>query len=159
MIDQNIDAETVQQMLFNLLSIYNVKFNVVKAGNSMIFEVEQFGVKIIYLDGQTFDKKTLHGWHIAYVHPDYSIIKAKEAIVFGLIKGGYFHYLRHNYKNTFNKMLAFEGWDKMVEKERKRIYKDHPKYNYIRGLMDDAKREGSSYVLSIDPGFYDFIIE
>jgi len=159
MTTQEMDGDAVQQILFNLLSIYNVKFNVVKAGDSMIFEVDHFGVKVIYLDGQTFDKKILHGWHVAYVHPDYTILKAKETIVFGLMKGGYFHYLRHNYKNTFSKMMAFEGWDKMIENERKRIYKDHPKYNYIRGLMEDAKREGSTYVLSMDPGFFDFIIQ
>jgi len=152
-------ADDVHQMLFNMLSLYNIEFSMVNAGDSRIFEVPKFGVKIIYLDGQLFDKKVLKDWHIAYVHPDYTIPRAKDAIIWGLVKGGYFHYLRHNYKNTFNKMMAFEGWDKMMYKERDRVYKDKPKYNYIRELMKKVEQEGPMYTLSVDPGFFDFIIE
>ena len=152
-------SDDVNQMLFNMLSLYNVKFSVVNAGDSKIFEVPKFGVKVVYIDGQLFDKKVLKGWRIAYVHPDYDIPRAKNAIVLGLIGGGYFHYLRHNYKNTFNKMMSFEGWDKMMADERKRMYKDKPKYNYIKEIMKDADREGAMYTLSMDPGFFDFIIE
>jgi hypothetical protein len=152
-------ADDVHQMLFNMLSLYNVNFNVVNAGDSRIFEVSKFGVKIIYLDGQLFDTKAMKDWHVAYVHPDYSVAKARESVLWGLVKGGYFHYLRHNYKNTFNKMLTFEGFDRMISKERKRIYKNKPKYNYIRELMKNADKEGSMYTLSMDPGFFDFIME
>jgi len=152
-------SDDVNQMLFNMLSLYNIKFDVVNAGDSKIFEVPKFGVKIVYLDGQLFDKKVLKGWRVAYVHPDYDIARARNAIVLGLISGGYFHYLRHNYKNTFNKMMAFEGWDKMMADERKRMYKDKPKYNYIKEIMKDADRGGAMYTLSMDPGFFDFIIE
>jgi len=152
-------ADDVHQILFNLLSLYNIEFEVVNAGDSKIFEVSKFGVKIVYLDGQLFDKKVLKNWHVAYVHPDYSVLRSKEAIVWGLVKGGYFHYLRNNYKNTFNKMMSFEGWDRMLDDERKRVYKDKPKYNYIRELMKGAKQGGPMYTLSIDPGFFDWIIE
>ena len=149
----------VQQVLFNMLSLYNVPFDEVNAGESKIFEVPKFGVKIVYLDGQLFDKKVLKGWHVAYVHPDYDLVRTRSAIVWGLVKGGYFHYLRHNYKNTFNKMMSFENWDKMMADERKRLYKDTPKYNYIRELMKNAELGGAMYTLSVDPGFFDFIIE
>jgi hypothetical protein len=67
--------------------------------------------------------------------------------------------LRHNYKKTFQRTLAFEGWDKSLIEERMRRYKDMPKYNYMREINDDAKHESPTYVLSIDPGFYDFIVE
>ena len=152
-------SDDVQQMLFNLLSLYNIKFDMVNAGDSKIFEVPRFGVKVVYLDGQLFDKKVLKGWHVAYVHPDYDITRAKDAVIWGLVSGGYFHYLRHNYKNTFNKMMSFEGWDRLMSKERKRIYKDAPKYSYIRELMSRAEHEGAMHTLSMDPGFFDWIIE
>ncbi len=154
-----IEANDVQQMLFNMLSIYNIPFERLDVGDSAIFEVELFGVKIIYLDGQLFDKKSLNGWHVAYVHLDYTIAKAREAVVWGLVKGGYFHYLRHKYTKTFKHMLVFEGWDKLMDKERKRLYKDMPRYNYIRDIMKGAEKEGSTYILSKDPGFFDFIVE
>jgi hypothetical protein len=154
-----MDANEVNRILFVLLSQYNVSFDMQTVGNSAVFEVPRFGVKIIYLDGQEFDKKILEGWHIAWVHPDYSTSKAREKIIWALVKGGYFHYLRHNYKKTFQRTLAFEGWDKSLIEERMRRYKDMPKYNYMREINDDAKHESPTYVLSIDPGFYDFIVE
>ncbi len=152
-------ADDVNRMLFVLLSQYNVQFDMQAVGNSVIYEVSRFGVKIIYLDGQEFDKKTLDGWHIAWIHPDYSIKKARDKIVWALVKGGYFHYLRHNYKNTFHRTLTFEGWDRLLIDERLRRYKELPKYNYMREINNDAKRESPTFVLSIDPGFYDFIVE
>jgi len=154
-----ITADDVQQMMFNLLSLYNIEFEVLNAGDSRIFEVEKFGVKIVYLDGQLFDNKALKGWHVVYVHPDYNVPKARDAIVFGLMKGGYFHYLRHNYKKTFSKLLTFEGWDRSLNAERKRMYKDIPRYNYIREIMKKANQEGATYTLSTDPGFFDWLIE
>ena len=56
-------------------------------------------------------------------------------------------------------MLAFEGWDRSLIDERLRRYKDLPKYKYLIELNKDARRESSSYVMTIDPGFYDFIVE
>ncbi|MHA2218640.1 MAG: hypothetical protein ACXACY_22175 [Candidatus Hodarchaeales archaeon] len=149
----------VQQILFAVLTQYKVEFDETEAGDSVIYEVPKFGVKIIYLDGQTFDKKILDGWHVVYVHPDYTAKKSKEKIVWALVKGGYFHYMRHNYKNTFSKILAFEGWDKALINERARRYKDLPKYSYFIEINNEGSFESSSYVLSVDPGFYDFIVE
>ncbi len=154
-----LTIDDVTQMLYNMLSLYNIKFEAMKAGDSMIYEVPEFGVKIIYMDGQLFNKKTLKGWHVAYVHPDYTILKARESVVFGLMKGGYFHFLHHNYPKVFNSALTTEGWDRIIYKERNRIYKDTPKYNYVRELTKLAEKEGSVYTMSVDPGFFDFITE
>ena len=154
-----ITADDVQQMLFNMLSLYNIEFEVLNAGDSRIFEVDKFGVKIVYLDGQLFDNKVLKGWHVVYVHPDYNIPKARDAIVFGLMKGGYFHYLRHDRPRVFKQMITFEGWDRLLSAERKRMYKDTPKYNYIREIMKKADMEGATHTLSKDTGFFDWLIE
>ncbi len=155
----NLTSDDVTQMLYNMLSLYNIKFDTTKVGDSMIYEVSEFGVKIVYMDGQIFDKKRLKGWHVAYVHPDYTILKAREAVVFGLMKGGYFHFLHHNYPKIFNSVITTEGWDRIIYKERKRIYKNTPKHNYIREVTRLAEKEGSVYTLSVDSGFFDFIVE
>lgn len=155
----NLTIEDTTQMLYNMLSLYNVKFDTMKSGDSMIYEVPEFGVKVIYMDGQLFDKKSLKGWHVVYVHPDYSISKARESVVFGLMKGGYFHFLHHNHPKMFSSLITTEGWDRIIYKECKRIYKNTPKYNYMRELNRMSEKEGSVYTLSVDPGFFDFIVE
>lgn len=152
-------SDEVNRMLFVLLSQYNIKYSMQQIAKSFIFEVERFGVKIVYLDGKEFEDKILDGWHIAWIHPDFDTEKARHKIVWALIKGGYFHYLRNNYRNTFNRTISSEGWDKALIDERLRRYKNQPKYNYLKEINEEARAESPSFVLSIDPGFYDFIVE
>lgn len=154
-----MNPEEIVQMLFVLLSQFNIKYTQQSFGNSTVYEVPKFGVKIIYLDGQTFDKKILDGWQIAYIHPDYTISDSKEKIVWALARGGYFHYLRNNYKKTFHQMMYSQGWDRLLVDYRMKLYKDTPKYAYLREINSNALKTSSSYMISMDPGFYDWVVE
>ena len=106
-----IEIDDVSIIVGTLLSQYKIPFTFQKIGNSAVFEVKTFGTKIIYLDGQAFDKKVTDGWNIGWIHPDYDINKSRSIIVWALTKGGYFHYLRNSYKRTFQSMIN-EGWGK-----------------------------------------------
>ena len=152
-------SDEVQQMLFVLLEQFKVKFSRQDIGDSSIYEIPMFGVKIVYMDGQQYNKKILDGWYVAYIHPDFNEKESREKIVWALVRGGYFHYLRHNYKNTFHQMMHSQGWDRLLIGYRKKIYKETPKYSYWKTLNDEGLRVSSSYVLSMDPGFYDCILE
>lgn len=154
-----ITSEEVLQIVNMLLFQFNVKYERRDHGDSSIFTVPHFGVKVVYLDGQEFDNKILDGWYVVYVHPDYEVTKAKEKIVWGLVKGGYFHYLRNNYKKTFHYMLSNEGWGKKLIQERLSRFKDLPKYAYFIDLNKDALKATETWLLSQDPGFFDAIEE
>jgi hypothetical protein len=152
-------ADEVMQILNVLLFQFNIPFDKHDYQKSSIFTVSKFGLKIVYLDGQTFDNKVLSGWNIVYIHPDYTVLQTKEKIVWGLVKGGYFHYLRNNYNKTFKQMLFTENWGKFLIKERIRRYKELPKYNYFGEINKDALNESEMWILSRDPGFFDFMLE
>lgn len=154
-----MDVDEILQIINVLLFQFNISYDKHDYGDSSIFTVTQFGLKIVYLDGQLFDNKILDGWHVVYIHPDYDVIKTKEKIVWGLVKGGYFHYLRNNYKKTFHHMISQEGWGKRIIQERLRRYKELPKYVYFGELNKDALRTSETWVLSQDQGFFDFIEE
>jgi hypothetical protein len=156
--DKLIGIDDVNIIVGTLLGQYKVPFTVQKIGSSAVFEVKMFGTKIIYLDGQTFDKKTTDGWNIGWIHPDYDVNKTRSITVWALVKGGYFHYLRNNYKRTFQSLVN-EGWGKSIIEERLRSFKNDPKYNYFRDLNTDAKKLAGIYLLSMDPGFFDFLME
>ncbi len=147
----------VEQILQVLLTQYKVLYDSQQMGKSFLYAVELFGVKVVYLDGQTFDDKILKDWNIVYIHPDYDINKSRVAIVFALVEGGYFHYLRNNFKNTFNRTITLEGWDKQLIDERLRRYKDKPKYNYFRELNKDTK--SGALLPAIDNGFFDYMVD
>jgi hypothetical protein len=154
-----ITVDEVMQILNLLLFQFNIKYDKHDYANSSIFTVQSFGVKIVYLDGQEFDKKILNGWIVVYIHPDFKIVDSKERIVWGLVQGGYFHYLRNNYKKTFHHMLSNEGWGKRFIQERLKRYKELPKYNYFRELNKDAAKASETWVLSQDSGFFDSMVD
>ena len=116
-----ISPDDLDQMLFVLLKQFSVAFDTQQIEQSFIYTVPKFGTKVVYLNGQDFAKKVLDGWNIGYIHPDFEIIEAKQKIVWALVRGGYFHYLHHNFKNTFNQMLNSQGWDKALIVYRDRI--------------------------------------
>jgi len=154
-----INAEEVLQIVNTLLFQFNVGYDIHNYANSSIFTVPMFGVKIIYLDGQEFDKKILDGWYLVYIHPDFDVKKSKERIVWGLVQGGFFHYLRNNYKKTFHYMISQEGWGKLLIQERLKRYKELPKYAYFGELNKDALRVAETWVMSQDPGFFDSMVD
>lgn len=153
------ELDDVYQMLFVLLTQYEIGYEEKKIGESYIFTVEKFGVKIIYLDGKVFDDKEIEDWHVAYVFPDFDIQESRRKIVWSLIRGGYFHYLHHNYKNTFNRILHDQGWDKELAARRDYFYKDKPKYNYLRELNEEGKGLSPNSIMAIDPGYFDWLIK
>lgn len=154
-----ITADEVLQIVNILLFQYNVQYDRHDYGKSSIFTVPKFGVKVVYLDGQDFDKKILNGWNVVYVHPDFDTRKSKERIVWSLVQGGYFHYLRNNYKKTFHYMISNEGWGKLIIQERLKRYKELPKYVYFDELNKDALRAAETWVLSQDSGFFDTMVD
>jgi len=152
-----LEADDVQYILVSLLEQYGVDFEREDIEESAIFKISKFGVKVVYLNGQPFKKTILTGWLVAWVHPDYSIDKAREIIIYTLMEGGYFHYLRFNFPNVYKRIISMEGWDREILEERLRRYKELPKYNYFRELDNDALTESSTYILAVDPGFFDFM--
>ncbi len=154
-----MDISELDQMLFLLLSQFNIPFNKTKDGNGAVYTVDKFGTKIIFVDGQAIDTKLTKDWNVAYIYPDFKMEITRQKIIWSLVRGGYFHYLRTNFKNTFNQMFNSQGWDKMIIDYRRKIYNKAPKYNYLKELNEDGATASSSYILSMDSGFYDWIIE
>jgi hypothetical protein len=154
-----INSEEVLRIVNTLLFQFNVGYDIHNYESSSIFTVPMFGVKVIYLDGQEFDKKILDGWYLVYIHPDFDVKKSKERIVWGLVQGGFFHYLRNNYKKTFHYMISQEGWGRLIIQERLKRHKDLPKYVYFDDLNRDALQASETWVMSQDPGFFDSMVD
>jgi hypothetical protein len=152
------DRDELNQILFALLSNFNVPFDMKEFDGHVLYTVEKFGVRIVFVEGDV-NKKKLRNWIPVYVYPDFSSTETRDKILWGLAKGGYLHYIKHNFKNTFNSFLHQENFHKKLVEEREKRYRGKPKYNYFMELNDLYKKEPSNYIMSIDPGFYEFLVE
>jgi len=150
-----MEPDDIAQMLNQL----GVDFNILKSTKEFaLFEIQEFGLRVIW-SLEKYEEKN-DEWNIVIVYPQHSQRLVRERVIWGLAKGGFFHYLRTNYPNTFNKMLAGregEDWHRKIINKRLDEFEAKPKYNYYRDLNEQALNESSMIILSIDQGFYDFI--
>lgn len=150
-----IDKEDIEQILYQL----GVGFNIERDTNEFAsFLVEEFGLKVVWSLPYFYEQED--DWNVIVVKPTQMLNEVRENIIWGLAEGGFFHYLRMNFPNTFYKMLAGregEDWHKKIINRRLAKYGDRPEYNYHKQLNKDALPESSTMLLSMDPGFYDII--
>jgi len=126
--------------------------------------IERFGTKIIFVpnseeDNPDFYKKDK--WRRIYINEadlESDLLAQKETIIWGLMEAGYMRYLRMEYPNIFRRQISLNGWDRKIIEKRLKMYGNKPKYNYLRQLNQEALGTAAGYVLSMDPGFYDFLI-
>jgi len=150
-----IEANDIEQLVY----LFGVGFDTTTAGGTTIFEIPTFGTKIIFnettLTGTVYDDN----WRVVTVNSGDLFEEKKMEIFWELMKAGYVRYLRIEIPRTFKSMIVSQGWDKKIIKKRLEIYKEDAKYNYLRELNKWALKESSAYVLAMDPGFFDFLLE
>jgi len=151
-----IDHDDVEHILHQL----GVDFSQKLSGNEFaVFEVLDFGVKVVW--SLTKYEEMSNDWNVVIVYPYSELSIVREEIIWELAKGGFFHFLRTNFPNTFNKMLAGrsgEDWHRKIINKRLELYGTKKMYNYYRLMNKDKMNVPFAQILSIDPGFYDFII-
>jgi len=150
-----IEQNDVAQILHRL----GVDFVQKKSGNEFaVYEVPMFGLKAIWT--LTKYEESSDDWNIVIIYPYDALALVRENIMWELAKGGFFHYLRTNYPNTFHRMLAGregEDWHRKIINKRLELFGNKPKYNYFRALNKEGAPVSSSQILSVEPGFYDFL--
>lgn len=151
-----IEVSDIEQMIY----LFGVEFNTTTAGSMTIFEIPMFGTKIFFIEnGTTLTGTDDDSWGIIDIRPDDSFEEKKMEVIWKLVKSGYFHYLRTEVPRTFKAMITSQGWDKKIIKKRLNIYGDGPKYNYWKDLNKWALKESSTYVLAMEPGFFDYLLD
>lgn len=152
-----LDHEDIAGMLARM----NIPFKLARASaDTATFEIGLFGIRVVWHVGNVASKDD--GWRYVFIKPEEDVRKARMDIVWELARGGYFHYLRMNYPNTFKQMLAGRGgedWHRIIISKRLESYGNNPKYSYVKALNQDALKQPSTFVLAMDPGFYDFLLD
>lgn len=147
--------DEVSQILHQL----GVGFRTLRASDDFaVFEMPDFGARVIWsIEGYNEENED---WNILVVYPQHDVRVVRENIIWLLARGGFFHYLRSEYPNTFKQMLAGrsgEDWHKKIIKNRLAFFGDKPKYKYFKELNKAYLQEPSTVIGSLDPGFYDII--
>lgn len=148
-----LDIQDVEQMV----KLFNVNFNRVNRGDGAVFVIEQFGVQIIFNSPSV--KIDTDNWWCVNIEVDDNLEEKRYETLWQLVRGGYFHYLRTSYPNTYKKMFSMFNYDKRLVDERLRVFGNKPKYKYFKDINTLFKDMAANFIMATDPGFYDFLQE
>jgi hypothetical protein len=132
---------------------------------SFQFVIEDFGMIISGINRADYsivkEAVDFHfkDWRSVYFTTFDDVIEMKESIVWELMRAGYMRWIRFNFPRQFNNLIVMEGFGRKIIDQRLKIYGGRPKYKFLIEDNEDAKNSADSYVLSIDPGFYDTMPE
>lgn len=137
------------------------KMSVVKDA-SIQFIVEQFGLIVCGLNradylmvSKAIEKQFGSGWRVVYVADGDSLLKKKEEILWDLMRSGYMRHIRYSYPRQFRELITMQNFDKKIIAQRLEVWNGQAKFKFLIEENQAALREASTYILSVDPGFYD----
>lgn len=147
----------ITQDIEQMLRLFNIEVNRSDQGDGALFIVPQFGVQVVFnIPHFNLDTKN---WWVVIIDPFDDLETKRLETLWQLVRGGYFHYIRTEYPNTYKKMFTMFNYDKQLIDERLKLFGDKPKYNYFKRINSLFKDKSSLFVMATDPGFYDFLQE
>lgn len=128
-----------------------------------VYEVPDFGLILCGINpleyGQvaTTLSSRYEGYRIIYVTTEDTILEKKQEVLWELMRSGYITYLRSAYPRQFNELVRFENLDRRIVDKRLELWGTQAKYKWLVEENMAAKNESSTYILSINPAFYDYM--
>lgn len=95
---------------------------------------------------------------IYIAHSD-NMLEKKDDVLWALMQSGYMHWLRTEYNRDFRNFVIMQEFGKKIINKRLEIWADQAKYRYLVNYNKSALTQPATYMLSIDPAFYDYMPE
>lgn len=97
------------------------------------------------------------GWRTIYFNIDDNFNDKRKELLWILGKSGYFRWIRNKFPKQFKDMLIDYNLSTDIINKRLELYDNKPKYKFFIEDNIEAKKLSINYILSIDPGFFDYI--
>ena len=159
-----IELEIELNNIIIALQLRSNKISVVK-NVSVQFVIAEFGTVICGINRIDYSevKKVIDthfdGYRILYVTTNDDLSAKRYEIIWELMTAGYMRWLRFEYTRLFTNLITVENFGIKIITERLKRFNGKVKYKYIIEQNEWAMRNAGTYILSIDPGFYDMMPE
>jgi len=122
------------------------------------FLVEQFGFIVHVVNSKFFEIPELDpykDWRQVYINENDDLNKKREEMVWELMKSGYMTWFRETHNQAFKNLLLNYDYSKKIIDQRLKIWNNKPKYNFLIERNIRARSMSSTYLISVEPGFFD----
>lgn len=162
----NIDK--LEGIINPILQTLMVKYGVVyltQQPASIQFVIEEYGLVVSGFDRLDYSyvngriDKAFPGFRKVFVDIEDDQLEKKDEIIWALMCGGYMRWLRFTFQRQFNNLIVMENFGNKIVAERLKRWNNSPMYKSYIADNEEAKVSSASYILSIDPGFFDYMPE
>lgn len=160
--------DKVEGIIIPILQTLRVKYvvvNLTQQPESIQFIIEDYGTivsgfdKIDYSYVNSRIDKAFPGYRKVFVDVGDDQLEKKDEIIWALMCGGYMRWLRFEFPRQFNNLIVMENFGNKIVAERLKRWNDKPMYKFYIDDSKEADKNAASYILSIDPGFFDYMPE
>jgi len=130
---------------------------------SVQFAIDDFGVVVCGIERSDYKsiadvvENKFDGWRIVYITTEDSMIEKKEDLIWELMRSGYMKWIRMKYPRDFNNLITMSDFGNKIIQHRLKIWADRPKYRYMVEENKGALGFPSSFILSSDQSFFDYM--
>jgi hypothetical protein len=149
-------------IMLGALRVPFIIMNVIKSITTQ-YLIDDFGVVVSVINFNDFEiiddklNDVLKGYRKVYITDRDDVGNKRYEIIWALMESGYMRWLRLNYATIFPNILKEGGLSNLIIDERLRRWNNTPKYKYLIGENVEAKTANLNRLLSIDPGFFDYM--
>lgn len=154
------ELETAIAVMLKAFRVNYKTDNLIKS-ISLQYVVHQFGVVVTGFLGSEYK---IVSDSVAQAYPDFrrvyiaesdSLLEKKDEVLWDLMRGGYMCWLRANYQRDFKNLMTMQEFGKKIINKRLEVWNNQARYRYFIDYNTAALRQPATYMLSIDPSFFD----
>ena len=140
------------------------KISLVKSVSSQ-FIIEEFGTIICAIDRMEYIvvdsaiDDNFPDWRKIFVSSGDDMNVKREELVWELMKSGYIRWLRFRYQQLFKNLIVMNNFGNKIIDQRLKIWNNKPKYKSMIEDNVQVKKLAATYIMSVDPGFFDYMPE
>jgi hypothetical protein len=159
--------DELETALGSMLKAFRVNFKTEHLIRSISVQhlVSEFGLVVVgfvageYQIVEASTDQAYPNYRKIYISHLDNLIEKKDEVLWALMRGGYMKWLRNQYAREFYNIISMNELGKKIINKRLEIWGGLAKHQYLINYNQLALRQTTSYILSMDPSFYDFMPE
>ena len=150
-----------------LVNALHIPYKVVKLGRDLpeACLIDLFGTIVVGIDRRDYSEilSLLHikfkGYRLFFITTADNFTEKKDELIFELMRSGYIKYIRIKFPNQFNTLISTHNYGRKIIKERLATWGELQRFQFLVLENKEALIQSETYILSVDPSFYDFMPE
>lgn len=155
------ELETDIEILLHNLKLTYKKVSILK-DISIQYVIDEFGVIVCCIDRRDYARITdevqnvYEGWKLVHLTVQEGLTQEKnDDVIWELMRAGYMTWVRRNFPRQFKQLITEHNFGTKIIQKRLKIWNNEPRFKFLIEDNEAALNQSASYILSIDPGFFD----